>query len=67
MITNLNMTASAGAASLSKLTSAPAMNGFECYDLLPFESEIFSSQTCAASKLTDEPRIQNEAPSRGGN
>ena len=46
---------------LSILTPALAINGFECCDLWLFESEIFLPEASVASKLTDKPKIQDEA------
>ena len=46
------------------VTPALAINGFECCDLWPFEPEIFLLESSVASKLTDEPKIQDETLSK---
>ena len=51
----------AGAAYLSISTPALVINEFECCGLWPYESEIFLPETSFVSKLTDEPKIQEEA------
>ena len=47
--------------SLSILTQATAINGFECCDLWPFDSEIFLAEASVAFKLTDKREIHGEA------
>ena len=54
------MASLAGAAYLSKLTPALCLNGFECFCLWSFESEIFPPEAFVASKLIDEPETQDE-------
>ena len=60
MITIHNVASLAGAAYLSVLTPAVCLNGFECFCLWSFESEIFPPEAFVASKLIDEPETQDE-------
>ena len=60
MITFHNVASLAGAAYLSKLTPALCLNGFQCFCLWSFESEIFPPEASVASNSIDEPETQDE-------